>query len=233
LKAAHRRGLGGGLALLLALAAGLGLLVSTPAVAASNTACPTPPPSHFTDVDPASVHARNIDCAAELGIAHGTSATTFDPSGHARRDQVAAFFARMIVVAGGTLPDNPPDAFDDDNGDVHELEINQLAAVGIIHGTGPRMFNPSADVTRGQVASFMAATYAFLTGHPLPPGPDAFTDDNGDVHEPDINAAAAAGLANGFGDGTFGPNLPVRRDQLMSFLIRAGQGLVRAEPAAG
>ncbi|MEY2591780.1 MAG: large repetitive protein [Acidimicrobiaceae bacterium] len=233
LKQSHRRGLGGGLVVLMGLAGLLGLLVSSPAVAASTTACPTPPPSHFSDVDPTSVHARNIDCAAELGIAHGTSATTFDPSGHARRDQVASFFARLIEAAGGTLPANPPDAFDDDNGDVHELAINQLAALGIIHGTGPRTFNPGGDVTRGQVASFVVATYAYLLGSPLPAGPDAFSDDNGDVHEADINAAAAAGLANGFGDGTFGPNLPVRRDQLASFAIRALDKVFEDESGAG
>jgi hypothetical protein len=61
----------------------------------------------------------------------------------------------------------------------------------------------------------------YVTGQALTVTSDHFPDDNGDVHEHDINALFEAGLTNGFGDGTYRPNNPVQRDQMASFLVRA------------
>ena len=39
--------------------------------------------------------------------------------------------ARLIEQSGGTLPEDAPDRFRDDDGTFHESNINKLAAVGI------------------------------------------------------------------------------------------------------
>jgi hypothetical protein len=52
------------------------------------------------------------------------------------------------------------------------------------------------------------------------PGPTPFYDDNGTVHEANINKAAAAGFANGFRPGQYNPLGPVGRDQMPMFLSR-------------
>ena len=57
-----------------------------------------------------------------------------------------------------------PDAFDDDNGSVHEPAINGLAAVGIAQGTGNRTFGPDSSVRRDQTASFVIRALEHLTG---------------------------------------------------------------------
>ncbi len=48
----------------------------------------------FTDIRPP--HADNIRVAGELGIALGTSATSFAPEQHVRRDQMGSFIARTL-----------------------------------------------------------------------------------------------------------------------------------------
>ena len=42
-----------------------------------------------------------------------------------------------------------------DDGNVHEDNIDALAAIGIVLGTGDGNFDPSGDVRRDQMASFL------------------------------------------------------------------------------
>ena len=107
---------------------------------------------------------------------------------------------------------------------VHDAAIDCLAALGITEG-GPDglpadQYGPSLDVTRGQMASFLARLIV-AAGVELPSSPaDAFGDDDGTTHESDINTLAAAGIVDGYDDGSYGPGDPVRRDQMASFLLR-------------
>jgi subtilisin-like proprotein convertase family protein len=189
-------------------------------------ACSQPPVTEdgFTDVDPQdNTHESNIDCIAFYGIAQGTGPSTYSPFTNVSRAQIATFTARMIRVAGGQLPANPPDAFPgDDAGPPHELSINQLAAIGVIGGNGEtgNRYNVSVDMRRDHMASFLAGAYEFVIGQPLPAGPDAFTDDNGNPHEADINRLAARGVVLGDGQGNYGPAGVVSRSSMGSFLAR-------------
>ena len=69
------------------------------------------------------------------------------------------------------------------------------------------------------MASLLVRMWKALTGEALPPGADAFDDDDGSIHEAAINALAEAGITTGTGDG-YDPDAPVRRDQLASFFAR-------------
>ncbi len=53
-----------------------------------------------------------------------------------------------------------------------------------------------------------------------PPPPRTFSDTAGDAHEANIDCIARLGIAQGYGDGTFGPGDPVTRGQMASFLAR-------------
>src|SRR3546814_7256878 len=77
-------------------------------------------------------------------------------------------------------------------------------------------FDPSAPVTRGQVASILARAYAVLAGSPLAAGDDSFTDDDGTTHEAAIDAVAAAGWVNGVDAAPFNPHGTATRAQLTS-----------------
>lgn len=187
------------------------------------TACPEGevPRGTFDDVDPAGTHALAVDCVAWRDIAEGTTSTTFAPGAAVDRAQMASFVARLVPAAGGTLPQSPPDAFDDDEGSVHELAINQLAAAGIVNGTGPRTYSPRVDIDRAQMASILARALDHVGVALQDSPPAAFSDDNGSVHELAIDQLAAEGVVTGTGPGTYSPTATAKREQMASTLARA------------
>jgi hypothetical protein len=100
---------------------------------------------------------------------------------------------------------------------VHHDAIVALAADGIVEGYADGTFRPLNTLTRGQLASAMQRHLQ------LPAGPTgAFPDvRTAQPHGAAIEALAAAGIIEGFADGTFGPNQPLRRDQLAGIVARA------------
>jgi hypothetical protein len=110
--------------------------------------------------------------------------------------------------------------FGDDDGSIHESDIEAIAAAGITLGCSAdgQSFCPNDAVTRGQMASFLARGLGLSSG-----GASRFGDDNGSVHESDIEAIAAAGITFGCSaDGqSFCPNDAVTRGQMASFLARS------------
>lgn len=116
--------------------------------------------------------------------------------------------------------------FTDDDGSVHEPDIQAIAEAGITQGCGPNLYCPSEVVTREQMASFLVRALGL---QPLASGP--FTDLNPNVHVGDINALAAAGITLGCDANRFCPSEPVRRDQMASFLTRAFE--LAPAPSAG
>lgn len=135
-----------------------------------------------------------------------------------RRHQRLADLLRYAEVP---LPSNPPDAFDDDNGTAGELAANRLSAIGVVNGTGDREYSPNAGVRRGQMASYLMRAHRHATGSRPGGAPNAFSDDEGPVHEPNIDDAAHLGVAAGYSDGTFKPSVLVARDQMASFVAGA------------
>jgi hypothetical protein len=165
------------------------------------------------------VHEPAIACASARGIARGLTATTYGVDGQVTRGQMAAFVARTIRAAGGSLPSGAADAFGDDSG-LHEADINALAAAGIVLGKAPGKYLPSEVVPREQMATFLVRAHEHITRTALPAGTDAFGDDDGSSHQASIDKAARAGLVNGVRPGAYAPTQPVRRDQMASFLVR-------------
>lgn len=97
---------------------------------------------------------------------------------------------------------------------MHEGFIAAIAEAGITEGCVPERFCPLEAVTRAQMASFLQRALD------LPHSDDdAFVDDQGTVHEDAIDALAAAGIAEGCGDGRFCPDDTVTRAQMAAFLV--------------
>jgi hypothetical protein len=132
-----------------------------------------------------------------------------------------ATLAALAVVAA-LLTGEPAGAVDisgtfvDDDGNVHEPNINAIAAAGITAGCGYRLYCPSRAVTRAEMATFLVRALGLTVAASGP-----FVDIAGNPHEQSINAIAAAGITAGCGTGRFCPNDPVRRDQMATFLVRA------------
>jgi hypothetical protein len=210
---------------------------SGPQPRSTDDSCPAGlvPSAGFTDTA-RSVHAAAVDCAVWWEVARGTSTRTFTPDGTLTRGQIASFLARTIAAAGVALPASPPNAFDDDDGSVHEKAIDQMALLGVLAGKGERTYAPDDAVTRAQMATYLVRTHQYRTGLALPAGADWFTDDNGSVHEVAIGKAAAAGFTAGMSATTYGPDLLTTRGQVAAFLTRVLDLLVETgwapDPAA-
>ncbi len=127
--------------------------------------------------------------------------------------------ARSLIAMGFDV-NGDVDAFTDDDGSVHEADINALAAIDVILGRADGTVDADASVTRAEVATLLARTYDAATGSPLAAGDDAFTDDDGSVHEADIDAAASAGWVNGIGGGLYDPFGAATRAQFASMVTR-------------
>ena len=146
------------------------------------------------------------------------------------RDASGAVLSLPLVERTYSAPAAPVQApasagrFGDDDGDVHEANIELIVSLGITSGCSPtdaRLYCPYASVTRGQMATFIVRA----AGLPASPT-DHFGDDGGDVHEDNINRAAAAGLTSGWasdgcGDGRFCPTKPLTRAEMATMVARA------------
>lgn len=201
----------------------LAAVLVTPATAApraTDDSCPPAevPEDGFADAAGAT-HESAIDCVVWWDVANGTSASTYSPAAHVGRAQMATFVANAIRRAGGTLPTAAADAFPDDDG-VHEANIDALAAAGIVGGFSDGTYRPGGVVSRAQMASFLVTAFEHLANVDLPRGSDHFTDDDGTVHEAEIDAAAEAGFTGGVSPTAYDPDGPVTRAQMASFLAR-------------
>jgi hypothetical protein len=95
-------------------------------------------------------------------------------------------------------------------------DIVWLHSTAITTGCTPSQFCPTGNVSREQMASFLARA------RNLPAtGTDFFTDDEASPHEADINRIAAAGITTGCSPGLFCPKPAVSRQEMASFLARA------------
>lgn len=184
-------------------------------------ACGQVAPLTFTDVA-GGPHGANVGCVAGFGIALGTGdGTTFAPGQQVRRDQMASFLHRLLRVTGTALPEDAPDAWSDDDGSVHEAAIDDLTALGIVQGRAGGGFDPTGDVTRAQMASFLVRTLEVVLDEELAAPRSPFTDIAGSVHAPNVDVAYALEVAVGRTPTTFDPASAIRRDQMASFLARS------------
>ncbi len=99
----------------------------------------------------------DINSLKALGITTGISATAFDPDGTIPRWQMALFLTRVHGSAGFTLPAGRS-PFADLEGLSGEAvgAIQGLVLLGVTNGTSETTFSPYSDVTREQMASFLA-----------------------------------------------------------------------------
>ena len=132
---------------------------------------------------------------------------------------VVVVLASLVAsaVPGVTQELPPGGTFIDDDGDIHEPNIEAIAAAGITNGCEPDRFCPDDPVTRAQMGSFLARALD------LPVPTDNRFDDVSGAHAGAINAIAEAGISLGCtpdGD-SFCPDEFVSRQQMASFLARA------------
>lgn len=112
--------------------------------------------------------------------------------------------------------------FMDDDGDVHEANIEAISDENITDGCNPPdndEYCPDGDVTRGQMAKFIVRAFELPATDT-----DYFTDDDDSEFEADINALREAGVTDGCNppdNDEFCPEDAITRGEMAKFLVRA------------
>ena len=114
-----------------------------------------------------------------------------------------------IVDNGKTFDDVPQDSWAAD-------AVAFASGHELFQGTGAGQFSPEEPMSRGMLAVVL---------HNLERNPSAagngFADvDNGQWYAQGVAWAAQQGIVSGYGDGSFGPNQPISREQLAVMLWR-------------
>ena len=84
----------------------------------------------------------------------------------------------------------------------------------IISGATSTEFRPSAKITRGMIVTILWR----MEGSPKVTGVEDFADVKGQYYYDAVRWAAKNGVVNGYGDGRFGPNANITREQLATIL---------------
>lgn len=144
-------------------------------------------------------------------------------------------FVRDLSLA---CPDGrvPRGGFDDVAGGTFGLAIDCLSWYDITQGVGGGDFDQTGEVTRGQMAVFLHRLIEYVVEDDMPSydGNSRFADvSSGSSQATAINVLASGQIEDligervvaGFGDGSYGPGDPVRRDQMATFIARTLDGL--------
>lgn len=132
---------------------------------------PTGPDAFSDDED--SPFEADINSLAAAGITRGCTSTRFCPDDPVTRAQMAAFLTRAFQLREGA----GLNLFGDDDGSVFESDIDRLATARVTLGCNPpdnTSYCPDADVTRGQMASFLRRAL----GYPVGAANIGFADDD-------------------------------------------------------
>ena len=174
----------------------------------------------FVDVLESSPEAQAIACIYALGITTGTSPTTYSPANNVTRAQMANFLARLYKATTATdapITDTPftdvattSPAYND---------IGRIYGLGITTGTTPTTYSPATNVTRAQMANFLARLYKATTATDAPITDTPFTDvaTTSSAYN-DIGRIYGLGITTGTTPTTYSPATNVTRAQMASFL---------------
>jgi hypothetical protein len=164
----------------------------------------------FSDDDD-SPFVAEIEWLAAAGITTGCEFTRFCPHDPVTRGEMASFLYRAL-----DLPAGSPDFFNDDAGSPHEEAINAVRVANISNGCGVASFCSQDPTTRAQMAAFLVRALVYPSS-----SVDFFTDDNGSIHEADINSLRQSGVTTGCAATTYCPEALITREQMAAFLFRS------------
>ena len=174
----------------------------------------------FVDVLESSPAAQAIACIYALGITTGTTPTTYSPGANVNRAQMASFLARLYKATTGTEAPIADTPFTDvATTSPTYNDIGRIYGLSITTGTSPTTYSPGANVTRAQMASFLARLYKATTETDAPIADTPFTDvaTTSSAYN-DIGRIYGLGITTGTTPTTYSPATNVTRAQMASFL---------------
>lgn len=127
----------------------------------------------------------------------------------------------LEASANLVLVDNSKDFADTDHHWAQDA-IDFVTARGMFHGTSATTFSPESSMTRGMLAVVLHN----FEGNPDQSFSDAFSDvSDGDWYADGIRWAASLGIVDGYGNGAFGAQDDLTREQLVTILYRYARAM--------
>jgi len=120
-------------------------------------------PHPFSDVPTTSFAHDPIGCIYSLGVTTGTSATTYAPANTVTREQMAAFIARFYRTVTEKPCAAPAQFADVPSSSFAYTDVGCIYGLGVTTGTSPTSYSPDQNVTRVQMAAFIARLYRTVT----------------------------------------------------------------------
>ena len=145
---------------------------------------------------------------------------------------LSVFFTFCLALSFMSATVGAEQIFTDVNEDVWYYDaVNFCFNWNLMNGTGNDLFSPSSTLTRGMIVTilhrFCAEPDASGLGNP-------FTDIPGDAWYTDaVRWAAANNIVSGYGNGLFGPDDAVTKEQLAVLIHRIGTESGQMPPAIG
>ncbi|HIY94604.1 MAG TPA: S-layer homology domain-containing protein [Candidatus Rothia avicola] len=178
----------------------------------------TPEPISFVDVTEADIFYREIMWLAQQRITTGWADGTFRPYDHVDRGATAAFFYRLAGSPAFEAPETP--SFKDvDQTHPFYKEIEWLKAEGITTGWADGTFRPFEPIKRDAMAAFFYR-YAGEPSYVAPKGSQFVDVPESTIFYREIMWLRSRGITTGWGDGTFRPYEPIKRDAMAAFIYR-------------
>ena len=168
----------------------------------------TPKPDQGNEVDSVTATDRNGDPVKVTDKGDGTYTFT-QPTG---KVTISVTF-RDKEIPGLPFVDVAPDAWYFD-------AVRYAYENSLMVGTSPNAFSPNGMTTRAQIVTILWR----LVDSPAGEAPVDFADvDPAAWYGEAVRWAAGQGIVGGYGNGNFGPNDPVTREQLAAILYRFAQ----------
>ncbi len=104
------------------------------------------------------------------------------------------------------------------SGTTYAADIAWALGTGLSSGCGVDLFCPNDQVTRAEVATWLARAFDLPTTTN-----DYFSDDETSPNEADINRLAAAGVTSGCGSGIYCPSRVLKRGELATLIVRTSK----------
>ena len=118
---------------------------------------------------------------------------------------------------GTTAPETGLPFRDVESGDWFHDAVRYVYDKGMMAGTSETAFSPNLTTTRGMIVTILYR----MAGSPAVSGETGFEDvAAGAYYAKAVTWAAENGIVAGYGDGRFGPNDPITREQMTAILYR-------------
>jgi spore germination protein YaaH len=151
----------------------------------------------------------------------GVSDTEFMPDSPVTRAQAAVILVRALGIDTSAVQDQV--TFTDTAGHWAQAEIEAARQYGLVEGTGDGKFEPDATLTREQMAVLLDRIMKLGTSADSA-FPDVTAEDESWSYEA-INRIAAAGILQGYPDGSFHPDDSIVRGQMAVLMDRSASYL--------